>query len=65
MWCFFMRAGRVAGVEMLTGLSDKDAIAKAPLAVFGAHDSLRWLRGLGSDPLRLQAVLTLQRHGTG
>jgi hypothetical protein len=29
MRCYFVRAGRIAGVEMLTGLSDKDAIAKA------------------------------------
>ena len=29
MRCYFVRAARIAGVEMLTGLSDKDAIAKA------------------------------------
>ena len=29
MRCFFLRDGHIAGVEMLTGLSDKDAIAKA------------------------------------
>ena len=29
--CYFVRAGRIAGVEMLTGLSDKDAVAKAQL----------------------------------
>ena len=29
MRCFFVRDGRIAGVEMLTGLSDQDAIAKA------------------------------------
>ena len=31
MRCFFVRAGRIVGVEMLTGLSDEDAIAKAHL----------------------------------
>jgi len=31
MRCYFVRAGHIAGVEMLTGLSDKDAIAKALL----------------------------------
>ena len=29
MRCYFVRAGHIAAVEMLTGLSDKDAIAKA------------------------------------
>jgi hypothetical protein len=29
--CFFARAGHIAGFEILTGLSDKDAIAKAHL----------------------------------
>ena len=29
MRCYFVRAGRIAGAEMLTGLSDKDAIAQA------------------------------------
>ena len=31
MRCYFVRADHLAGVEMLTGLSDKDAIAKALL----------------------------------
>jgi hypothetical protein len=31
MQCYFMRDGHIAGVEMLTGLSDQDAIAKAQM----------------------------------
>jgi hypothetical protein len=34
MRCFFMRAGHIAGVEMLTGLSDQEAIAKAQRLFF-------------------------------
>ncbi len=29
MRCYFIREGHIADVEMLTGLSDQDAIAKA------------------------------------
>lgn len=29
MRCYFMREGHIASIEMLTGLSDKDAVAKA------------------------------------
>ncbi len=31
MRCFFLRAGHIVGVEMLTELSDQDAIATAHL----------------------------------
>jgi hypothetical protein len=34
MRCFFLRNGHIAGVEMLPGLSDQDAIAKAQTLFF-------------------------------
>jgi hypothetical protein len=36
MRCYFLREGHIAGIEMLTGLSKQDAIAKAHM-LFSEH----------------------------
>ena len=38
MRCYFLIDGHIAGIEMLTGLSDRDAISKARLALFSGQD---------------------------
>jgi hypothetical protein len=53
MRCYFLRGGRIAGVEILPlGLSDEDSIARAH--TLKALGPVRWLRGLGPRPFRLQ-----------
>lgn len=44
---YFLRGGRIAGVEMLPlGLSDHDAVARAHTLSSKGKGGIRWLRGL-------------------
>jgi hypothetical protein len=54
--CFFARASRIAGFEILTGLSDKDAIAKAHLLFSERRD---YCDAFGMAPASSSAILTL------
>ena len=60
MRCYFLIDGHIAGIEMMTGLSDRDAVTKARLLF-----SERMIPfDVGSNPLCLQASQSPVRRDT-